>query len=160
MSTIVRISTDWQARIHWQADADVAAHDCIQVELPPYTLETPILVYREGASMDALEQEALRMLDFLRSQPRTPVLPEKVFQPFGVLTKRNLAALCREHDIRREMMIGACTDRERERWERIDPKMAQEWHELRVAALGRALELLDNPPRPIEPSFSLPPARH
>jgi hypothetical protein len=104
--TIVRITTYWEARIHMQVDADVAVHDCYQVELPPYTLDMPCLVYREGASMDALEQEALYVLDWLRTQPRVPVLPANCFQPFGVLTRRNLAALCRAHDIKREMMLG------------------------------------------------------
>jgi len=158
--TIVRISTDWQARYHVQADADVADHDCYQVELPPYTLNAPILVHREGANMAELWNEALRTLDALRSQPREPVLPATRFLPFGVITLRRREDVWREHELRREMMLGACTDRERERIERIDLRYAQEMHERRVASLCRAVDLLNGAPPPVVVPFPDIPVRH
>lgn len=163
MSTIVRISTDWLARYHVQADGEPGAPlDAFLVELPPYVCDgaAPLLKLRDGQAMEDLWREALRTLDWLRSQPHEPILPRTVFEPFGVITALCSADRRRRHEIKREMMLGACTDRERERMERIDLRYSQEMHERRVASLCRAMDLLNGTPLPVAVPFPDIPVRH
>ncbi|MEI2790463.1 MAG: hypothetical protein V9E93_16520 [Steroidobacteraceae bacterium] len=164
MSTIVRISTDWQARIHVQADADVSTHDAALVELPPYSLGVPLLVYRDGASMDELWNEALRTLEALRSQPHKAILPARVFVPFGVITLRRLEDVWREHELRREMMMVEQFNTDPAYRARVeaDPILHGNGraHEQRVASLCRALDLLNGAPLPVPVPWPDVPARH
>ena len=143
MTTIHRVRTEWQDRYHVQLDADAAVLDCFLVELPPYTTRPGMLVYEAGKSLNDLWSEALRMLDFLRAQPRNPVHPATVFVPFGVITARNRADVWREHEIKREMLDVDCTDRDRARLEAANLNDSRALHDRRVASLCRALDLID-----------------
>lgn len=102
---IQRISTDYTARLHVEQDIDARVLDCFLVALPPYTTE-PMLIYREGASMDALWADALAMVAHLRARPWRELHPAHVFVPFGVVTARNLEDVRRESELRMKMMLG------------------------------------------------------
>jgi hypothetical protein len=149
MTTITRIRTEHEARLHVEQDTDATVLDCFLVTLPPYT-SGPMLVYREGADMNVLWSEALAMVAYLRAQPWKAIHPPHVFQPFGVITARWLEDVRRETELRREMMLGElCLPAELERLARIDPKVAQQFHERGVQHLCRVLDLLDGAPLPV-----------
>ncbi len=161
MTTIHRVRTEWADRYHVQLDADASALDCFTVELPPYTTGHGLLVRPQpGNSMDDLWREALTTLAWLRQQPCNPVHPAHVFQPFGVITARNAEDLRREHEINREMMLGECTERDRERLERTSVDTSRVFHERRVEHLCRALDLLNGVPLPVVISFPVLKERH
>ena len=163
MTTIFRISTDWQARYHVQADGEPGAPlDGFLVELPPYVCDgaAPLLKLRDGQTMDDLWREALETLAWMRAQPHERILPRAVFEPFGVITALCSADRRRRREIKREMMLGACDDRERERMERINVRYSQEMHERRVASLCRALDLLNGAPLPVAGPCPELPVRH
>ncbi len=151
MTTITRIQTDYTARLHIEQDTDAQALDCFMVALPPYTV-APMLVYREGASMDALWADALAMVAYLRARPWREVHPHTVFSPFGVITARNSEDVRREHEIRREMMMVQQFNTDPAYRARVeaDPILHENGraHEQRVASLCRALDLMDGAPLP------------
>jgi hypothetical protein len=154
---IQRLSTDFNARLHVEQDTDAQELNCLTVALPPY-LSIPIVVHREGASMDALWADALAMVAHLRAQPWREVHPPHVFQPFGIITARNLEDMRREHEVRREMMIGELSlPVHLEHVASISEAEARLRHEQGVASLCRALDLMDGAPLPV--SFPCPPLK-
>lgn len=154
---IQRISTDYNSRLHVEQDVDARELNCLTVALPPYSSE-PMLIYRAGASMDALWADALAMIAHLRARPWREVHPPHIFQPFGLVTARNVEDVRREHEIRREMMIGECSlPAHLERVASINEAEARARHEQGVASLCRALDLMDGAPLPA--SFPCPPLK-
>ena len=151
MTTIVRIRTDYESRLHIEQDSDAQELNCFTVALPPYTSTSwPMLVYREGADMNALWADALAMIAHLKAQPWKLVAPPNVFKPFGVITARNREDVRRDYEIRREMMIGECSlPAHLERVATIDVAEARARHEQGVASLCRALDLMDGAPLPV-----------
>lgn len=157
MTTIVRIRSEYEARLHVEQDTDAKVLNCFNVSLPPYTF-APILVYREGASMNELWADALAIVAHLRAQPWRLVAPPDVFQPFGVITARDLEDVRREFEIRREMMVGECSlPAHLERVANTSEAEARARHEQGVASLCRALDLLDGAPLPAV--FPCPPLK-
>lgn len=157
MTNIQRISTDFNARLHVEQDTDAQELNCLTVALPPYTSE-PMLIYRDGASMDALWADALAMVAHLRARPWREVHPPSVFVPFGIITARCLADVRREHEIRREMMIGELSlPAHLERVGSISAAEARLRHEQGVASLCRALDLMDGASLPV--AMSCPPLK-
>lgn len=158
MTTIVRIRTEWQDRhrYHLEFDSDASALDCCTVELPPYTVGHGLVVkLQAGKGLDDLLREALHTLDFLRSQPHTPVHPASVFIPFGVITARNFDDLQREHLIKMSTM-GAERFHADARWRAAverNPVLYNGAHERRVAELCKALDLLNGGPLPVGVPF-------
>ncbi len=148
---IQRISTDYTARLHVEQDIDAQVLDCFTVALPPYTSE-PMLVHREGASMDELWADALAMIAHLRARPWREVHPHTVFEPFSIVVARNSADVRREHELRREKMMVEQfhTDPAYRARVEADPVLHENGraHEQRVASLCRALDLLDGAPLP------------
>lgn len=147
MTTISRIRTDYDARLHVEVDTD-ATVDCFFVTLPPYTYGPGVLVYREGADMNALWAEALAVVARLRAHPWKEIHPPHVFQPFGVITARNREDVRREFDIRMNLM-GAGMFHTDARWRASverDPVLHIGAHDRRVAELCRALDLMDGTP--------------
>lgn len=158
MTNIQRLSTDFNARLHVECDTAAQVLDCFMVALPPYTAEPGVVIYREGASMDALWADALAMIAQLRARPWREVHPHTVFQPFGIITARNLEDVRREHEIRREMMIGELAlPAHLEHMASISEAEARARHERGVASLCRALDLMDGAPLPA--SFPCPPLK-
>jgi hypothetical protein len=154
MTTIVRIRTDYEARLHVEQDTDAPELNCFCVTLPPYTPTSwPMLVYREGADMNALWADALAMVAHLKAQPWKLVAPPNVFQPFGVITARNVEEVRREFEYRRELMMAHQFQTDPAYRERVeaDPILHEDGraHEQRVASLIRALDLMDGAPLPV-----------
>ena len=160
---IQRLSTDFNARLHVEQDTDARELNCLTVALPPYSSE-PMLIYRAGASMDALWADALAMVAHLRARPWREVHPASVFQPFGIITARNVDDVRREYQFRREvMMVGQFhTDPAYREKVEADPVLHENGraHEQRVAALCRAWDLLDGAPLPKGSLDNWPPVRH
>lgn len=155
MTNIQRISTDYAARLHVEQDIDARELNCFTVALPPYT-STPIVVHRASATMDELWADALAMVAHLRARPWREVHPPHIFQPFGIITARNAEDVRREHEIRREMMIGECSlPAHLERIALTDEAEARARHEQGVASLCRALDLMDGAPLPVAMPFPL-----
>lgn len=159
MTTLRRVSTNYEARWHVYVDEDDEVLDCLSVELPPYTLGVPYLLHRVGATVDDLWPEALQVLELLRGLPRQLVLPASVLNPFGVIVVRSFDAVYREAELKREMMLGECDDQQRARLVQFGLAYSRHQHEARVAALGRAVELMGGAPLP-DGSCNWPPIRH
>jgi len=99
--------------------------------------------------MDELWKEALAVLDLLRAQPHDPVLPARVFVPFGVITARTLADVQREQELKTLAVIGG----------RTENNPAHPDHIERVRALCRMANLLEGTVAP-QQFGSFPPVRH
>ena len=106
MTTINRISSNYESRVHVEEDTDAQPVDCFLVTLCPYLPEPGLLVHREGADMNALWAEAIAMVAHVRAQPWKEVLPPTVFQPWATITARNLEDVRRDAELRMSMMIG------------------------------------------------------
>lgn len=147
MTTIARIRTDYDVRLHVEQDVDAQVLDCFTVQLPPYTFGPGLLVYREGVDINALWADALAMVAHLRAQPWKEVHPPHVFQPFGIITARSLDDVRREHEVRREMMGGQlASPADIARVANISEAEARNRHERGVASLCRAHDLLRGAP--------------
>jgi hypothetical protein len=105
MTTLTRIRTDFDARLHVEIDTDAQVLDCFMVALPPYTSE-PMLIHREGASMDELWADALALVAYLRAKPWRELHPPHIFQPFGIIAARNVEDVRRESELRMKMLLG------------------------------------------------------
>lgn len=145
MTTITRIRTDYDARLHVEIDTDAKVLDAFLVTLPPYTSELGVLVHRKGVDMNDLWKDALAVVAHLRAQPWKEVHPPHVFQPFGVITARNFEGVRREAELRMSMMIGDGEPLE-ELAQRYPLDDVKQFHEERVTALCRALDLLNGAP--------------
>jgi hypothetical protein len=98
------------------------------------------------------------MIAHLRARPWREVHPPHIFQPFGIVTARNVEDVRREHEIRREMMIGECSlPAHLERVASFNEAEARARHEQGVASLCRALNLMDGAPLPA--AFPCPPLK-
>ena len=161
MSTLTRIRTDYVQRLHVFVDADAAVIDCFVVELPPYLV--PMCVpQRDGMSIDETWREALTTLEWLRSQPYTPIFPAEVFVPFGVITARSFDDVAREHAIKIAMIGPELYHTDERHRARVDanPVLHQGAHDRRVADLCRAMDLLNGAPMPKGSFDNFPPVRH
>lgn len=133
MTTIVRVSSNYESRLHVEEDTDAKPADCFLVTLCPYLPEPGVLVHREGADMNALWAEAIAMVAHLRAQPWKEVLPPNVFQPWATITARNYIDVAREAELRAKMLTG----------------QRHPDHMERVQSLIRAWDLLDGAPLPV-----------
>lgn len=150
MTTITRIRTEHDARLYVEADTDASVLDCFLVTLCPYVPEPGLLVHRDGVAIDALWADALATVTYLRAQPWNEVAPPAVFQPWATITARNCSDVARESELRMQMMIG---DGEplQSMAKRYPVAAIGQFHEERVAALCRALDLI-NGARPVATS--------
>lgn len=159
MTTITRIRTDYDARLHVEQDTD-AEVNCFLVTLSPYISE-PVLVYREGASVNELWADALAIVAHLKAQPWKLVAPLDHFRPFGVITARNVDDVRREPEYRMQKMLGSiCGPEQIAGMAHISEVEAQTLHERGVQHLSRALDLLNGVPLPKGSFDTWPPARH